>query len=258
VISISYSYCGQVSTFFSETLAALFSQAALQGQSVFVSSGDAGAAGLTNNGFGCTPASSASVSEMSAEPDVTSAGGTQFQPLYNSAGQDTSTVEDGLESAWNEDDIVENDQIVGATGGGMSAIFTRPSWQDGTGLMGSMRMIPDVALGSSGSQPGFYIVTMSNGKNVLDIVAGTSIAAPSWAGYTRLIAKASGSSRLGLMNPRLYELGAMGSESGLIDVINGNNSFNGVAGYFAGIGYDMTTGWGSPDMAVLLKSYTAE
>jgi subtilase family serine protease len=255
VISISYAYCGQPGSFFTETLGSLFSQAALQGQTVFVSSGDAGAAGLAPNGFGCSSGDSVNVSEMSAEPDVTSVGGTQFEPLYNAAGEDISTVEDGLDSAWNEND----GRFLGATGGGISAVFTRPSWQNGIGVpSGSMRMIPDVALGASGSEPGYYIVTISGRKNLLEVVAGTSIAAPLWAGYTRLIAKASHGSRLGLMNPRLYELGNMGSESGLIDVVVGNNTFHGVTGYFAGPGYDMTTGWGSPDMSILLQSYTAK
>ncbi len=253
VISISYEYCGMDPSFYSATLGYLFSQAAMQGQTVFVSSGDEGAAGLVSEGAGCVVGATANVSEISAEPDVTSVGGTQFNPLYNSAGKEISTVADGLESAWNE-----RDQIVGATGGGASQIFSRPGWQTGTGAAGNMRVIPDVALGASGSEPGYYVVAMSGRKNGLEIVAGTSISSPSWAGFTRLIAKASGSSRLGLMNPRLYELGNMGSESGLMDVIGGDNTFNYVGGYEAVTGYDMSTGWGSPDMSILLNTYLAK
>ena len=76
-----------------------------------------------------------------------------------------------------------------------------------------MRRVPDVALGASGSAPGFYIVAFVNGENQLGLVAGTSIGSPTWAGYSRLIAKVLGNKgRLGPINPRLYQLGAIGSE----------------------------------------------
>ena len=52
------------------------------------------------------------------------------------------------------------------------------------------------------------------------------------------------------MNPRIYQLGALGdaSKSGLRDVLSGSNGFNGVPGFSAGAGFDLTTGWGSPDV----------
>lgn len=252
VISISYGYCGQPASFYTETLGQIFTQAALQRQTVFVSSGDEGAAGLVLEGDQCVVGRSPHVSEMSADPDVTSVGGTQFNPQYNSAGRNISGVLNGLDSAWDE-----NDQFQGATGGGTSAVFPRPSWQTGAGVpAGTMRLVPDVALGASGSAPGFYIVAFVNGENQLGLVAGTSIGSPTWAGYSRLIAKVLGNKgRLGPINPRLYQLGAIGSESGLIDVVGGNNTFNFVAGFTAGTGYDMATGWGSPDMAAMLNSF---
>ncbi len=258
VISISFNYCGMPAGFYNGTLDAIFQQAASQKQSVFVGSGDEGAAGLVLGRLKrvkeCVTANSFHVSEMSADPNVTSVGGTQFNPLYNSSHEDISTVLDGLESAWNEEDS----DFQGATGGGISTVFPRPSWQTGIGVpAGTMRMVPDVALGASGRSPGYYIVAFYGGANRLGLISGTSLSSPSWAGLTRLIAKASNTSRLGPMNPRLYELGNMGSESGLIDVTAGWNGFNGVYGYFAnlGPGYDMTTGWGSPAMSTLVVTY---
>ncbi len=250
-ISISFGYCGASSTFFSVTLDQIFTQATTEGQTVFVSSGDTGAAGLIIIGSQCVPGNSLNVSEMCADPGVTCVGGTQFNPDYNSLNKDTSTVHDGLDSAWNEFGT-------GATGGGVSTVFARPSWQTGSGVPnGTKRLVPDVALGAALDSPGYYVVAFFQGANRLALIGGTSLSSPAWAGYSRLIAQVLGSGRLGLMNPQLYNLGNMGSASGLIDVIAGNNSFNGVGGYLTGIGYDLATGWGSPDMSTTLISYLA-
>ena len=52
MISISYGFCGVSSSFMKNTLDPIFLQAAAQGQSVFVSSGDQGAAGIGLNASG--------------------------------------------------------------------------------------------------------------------------------------------------------------------------------------------------------------
>jgi hypothetical protein len=77
-----------------------------------------------------------------------------------------------------------------------------------------------------------------------------------WAGVSRLIAQAQGVTRLGNINSRLYELGNLQSaSSGLHDVTAGNNANNGIPGYSAGVGYDLVTGWGSPDIAKLVAAF---
>jgi len=53
---------------------------------------------------------------------------------------------------------------------------------------------------------------------------------------------------LGLLNLRLYLLRGMGFH----DVTAGNNSLHGVPGYNATTGWDLATGWGSPDVSALL------
>jgi subtilase family serine protease len=255
-ISISYAYCGEPSGFYSSTLHPIFSQAAAQGQSVFVSSGDEGAAGIMSGIGGCIPGNTQSVSEMCADPNVTCVGGTQFDPNYDSKARNTSRVTDTNDSpaAWNEAGI-------GATGGGISSIFAIPSWQSGAGIGGTMRVVPDVSLGAAVYYPGYFVVAFVNGKNQVKVYGGTSLSSPAWAGYSRLIAQVYGGSpmgRLGTMNPRLYDIGySLGSDSGLIDITAGNNDFNGVTGYPAGVGYDMATGWGSPDMTAMLIAYLA-
>ncbi len=258
VISISYGYCGASAGFYSSTLDGYFSQAAAQGQSVFVSSGDDGAAGLVFDTFTgkCVSGNTPNVSEMCADPNVTCVGGTQFDPNYDSKARNTSRVTDTNDSpeAWNESGI-------GATGGGISSIFAIPSWQSGAGIGGTMRVVPDISLGAALDHPGYYVVAFVNGKNLVGTVGGTSLSSPVWAGYSRLIAQVYGGSpsgRLGAMNPRLYDIGySYGSDSGLIDITAGNNDFNGVTGYDAGVGYDLATGWGSPDMTAMLISYLA-
>jgi subtilase family serine protease len=243
-LSISFGYCGAPPSFFTGTLDPIFSEAAAQGQSVFVSSGDQGAAGVV---AGCAVGTSPNVNEMCADPNVTCVGGTEFFPSYDSKNRDISTIHDVTESAW--------DDSSGATGGGESVVFARPSYQVGPGVPpGVMRLVPDVSLGASPSGPGFYIVVFE-GRLGIGKFGGTSLSSPAWAGYSRIIAGVAMQPKLGPFNPMLYTLGAMGSSSGLIDVISGNNAFGVVPGFFAGAGYDETTGWGSPDMTATLVSF---
>jgi len=247
-LSISFGYCGEPSSFFTGTLAPIFSLATTQGQSVFVSSGDQGAAGIVSNGSKCVVGTSQNINELCANPDVTCVGGTEFFPSYDPKNRDTSTVHTALEAAWGDG--------VGATGGGESVVFTtRPSYQLGLGLPGTNRLVPDVSLGASEANPGFYIVVFYKGALRIGKVGGTSLSSPAWAGYSRIIAGVANKAKLGPFNQTLYTLGAMGSSSGLIDVISGNNSFNGVFGFSAGPGYDETSGWGSPDMTETLFSF---
>jgi subtilase family serine protease len=242
-VSISFGYCAPSGSLLN-ALHATFNQAATQGQSVFISSGDQGAAGLTT---GCAVATIQTVNEMCADPNVTCVGGTQFIPSYDSKGKDTSTLHTVLEQVWNDSS--------GASGGGVSTFFSRPAYQVGTGVpAGSMRLVPDVSLGASPNFPGFYIVGFFQGKNQLGTVGGTSLSSPAWAGYSRLIAKTADDAKLGSLNPQIYKIGNMGSSAGLVDVLTGNNTFHFVSGFAAGPGYDEATGWGSPDMSLALVS----
>ena len=138
-ISISFIYCSSSSSFFTG-LDTLFAQAASQGQSVFISSGDWGAAGLAYNAANnsCAIGTTLNASEMAASPHVTGVGGTTFSPQYDSSGNDISVVgvaPGGIESGWN------------GSGGGASKIFAKPVWQSGTGVPNdSARDVPDVAM----------------------------------------------------------------------------------------------------------------
>jgi subtilase family serine protease len=113
-ISISFGYCGAGASFFTSTLDPLFAQAASQGQSVFIATGDSGAAGdvLDPTTNSCVPGTTPNVSEMAADPNVTAAGGTQFTPNYDASNNDIGNVP---ESVW--------DDGSGAGGGGESLRF---------------------------------------------------------------------------------------------------------------------------------------
>lgn len=85
-ITVSYGLCSDDVSFY-QWWDGSAAQAAAQGQSVFVSSGDYGAAGLVFDPYsGCVPATSRGVSELAATPNATAVGGTEFSPNYDSSG----------------------------------------------------------------------------------------------------------------------------------------------------------------------------
>lgn len=144
-ISISYGYRGGSSPFYTSTLDGYFSQAAADGQSIFVSTGDQGAAELVLSGSSCATGTSLNVSEMAADTYVTAVGGTQFYPNYSSTGSDIGSV---AESVW--------DDPSGAGGGGKSKYFSKPSYQNGGTPNDGARDLPDVSNAASPYYPGFY------------------------------------------------------------------------------------------------------
>ena len=250
-ISISYIYCGESVSFFTG-LDTLFAQAATQGQSVFIASGDWGAAGLqydSSNGT-CVTGTMRNPSEMAASPHVTAVGGTTFTPQYN-LGNDISVVgvvPGGIESGWD------------ASGGGVSQIFlTKPTWQTGPGVPAdNARDIPDVAM--IAWAPYVFIGADNSGTAIIQCCwGGTSLSSPLWAGYSRVLAVASDNTRLGLLNPMIYNVANAGlpEDGGIEDVLSGNNTDNGVTGYAAGPGYDQITGWGSVDMGEFATAFAS-
>jgi kumamolisin len=238
-ISFTFVFCDAAPAFYTQTLDQAFKQAATQGQSIFSASGDFGPATAVVSGNTCVAGSTRGVNELAANPLVTAVGGTQFVPNYDSQGNDIGNVP---ESVWSDG--------TGASGGGTSALFGKPSYQNSVTLNDGVRDVPDVAAAASKTEPGFFWVDDRSGVPAeMCCIGGTSIATPVWAGISKLIAELAGT-RLGNMNPVIYQLGASGnaSTSGLRDVISGNNGFNGVSGFNAGAGYDLATGWGSPDV----------
>jgi subtilase family serine protease len=245
VISVSYGLCGVSASYMTGVVDPILAQAAAQGQSVFISAGDQGAAGITLNSSAnqCVIGSTRSVNEMSADPNVTSVGGTQFNPTWAGANDQGYATE----NVWND--------AAGASGGGVSQVFSKPSWQTGPGVPSDgHRDVPDIALIASPYSPGVFFA--DNGQ-VVCCIGGTSLSAPLWAGFTTVIGQIT-DSRLGNLDPIIYQLAnSEYSTAGFHDITTGNNNYNGVTGYNAGPGFDLASGWGSIDFNIFANAVKA-
>ena len=121
----------------------------------------------------------------------------------------------------------------------ISQVFAKPSWQ--YSLSYPRRAVPDVA---AVGDPQTGVIIILDGQQ--EEVGGTSASTPIWAGLMALVNQGrlqAGSPSLGLLPPRLYQLAGTAN---LRDVTKGSNG-----GHKAGIGYDLTTGLGSPVMSQL-------
>lgn len=221
VISISYGLCEPAAgIILTEFLHDLYARAVLQGQTVVVASGDAGATD-------CAPVSPVvAVNALASSPHVVAVGGTALDPLFDEAGRATGR---GGEWAWQDE--------FGAGGGGVSALFGPPGFQAGLGFRAG-RALPDLALAASPTMPGYAMV---RGGDSLAI-GGTSAGAPVMAGFLALAIGMRGET-LGSVLPSLYEIAALDSSSAtgaFHDVLDGTNGFP------AASGFDLATGWGTP------------
>jgi kumamolisin len=130
-------------------------------------------------------------------------------------------------------EVVWNDQPQGgATGGGYSTVFPRPSWQANLSGPSDGRGVPDVA-GDASPETGYKILV--DGKAM--VIGGTSAVAPLWAGLIAVANQQNGQPA-GFLQPVLY---AAKSKGAFHDITSGNNG-----NCSAGPGWDACTGLGSP------------
>jgi pseudomonalisin len=238
-VTMSFGSCERLDSADLSLFGNLYAQAAAQGQAVLVSTGDDGA-------DGCQDGRGRSVNVLSSDQNVTAIGGTALDPGFDATGDATAYVS---ETVWND--------AVGASGGGASTLVAKPRYQDAPGVPSDgVRDQPDVALLASPSDAGYVAVI----EGAITIIGGTSAAAPSWAGIVALLNHALHAEGLGPLNVTLYALGRQqyaGNGAAVFhDVTRGNNSFNRVLGYTAGVGYDLCSGLGTPDVAVLAQALT--
>lgn len=209
----------------------IFQQMAAQGQSLFAASGDSGA---YDNG------STLSVDDPSSQPYVVGVGGTQLVVNYGGSYNHETTWNNGSISA-------------GAGGGGVSAFWSTPSWQQGIGSCASstMRNVPDVSLDAD-PYTGYAIYY----NNAWTIYGGTSCAAPLWSAFAALVnqqRQAAGETLLGFADPAIYQAGAANAAADFHDIADGSTNL-----YYAAVGgCDDATGWGSFNGANLLADLTA-
>lgn len=259
VISVSFSLCGGSSSFYTTTIGNIITQAQIQGQTILVSAGDDGAAGAVFNGASCVAGTTKNVNELASNPFIASVGGTAFN-----AGSFTSHT---TERAWNDSDDPNGSFAGGgATGGGASIYFSKPTYQNGLTPNDNARDQPDVAFVASPNYPGAFVyqdpttvgtnncLQTSTGA-CLQVYGGTSLAAAAWAGVVDLLVQKSGAN-VGSINSQVYQSASAGqSAAGFYDITAGDNNFNGVAGFTAQAGYDQVTGWGTIDINNFVNAF---
>jgi subtilase family serine protease len=188
-----------------------------------------------------------------SDPLVTAVGGTRLR--LTAQGRRLSP-----DSAWNESGRAVVARYAGALpwagGGGRSAFFTRPAYQDPVrGVVGNHRGIPDVALSASFSGASLTFESFTGAPGTWKPAAGTSVATPYFAAMIAIADQAL-HTRLGLINPLLYRL-EQERAAGIIPVTQGSNTVRfiqdgksvTVGGYRARAGYNLVTGVGTIDAA---------
>jgi subtilase family serine protease len=239
VVSTSWGTCESVEgVSAAEAENTLFQEAATQGQTVFAAAGDSGAQDC--GGSSRTQA----VDDPASQPYVTGIGGTS---LPSSAG--------GGETVWNDG------SPYGAGGGGVSTLWPRPSYQASAAKSqtsttcgpggDTCREVPD-ASADADEDTGYVIYY----KGTWQTTGGTSGAAPTWASLAALAdaSPACDKAHVGFVNPILYQAAASSYSSYFNDVTSGNNAYDGVSGFYAGTGYDMASGLGTPKGAAVASA----
>ena len=267
-----------------------FLEAAVQGMSLFASSGDSGAYDI-NSSFNQPVLNALTVDEPAADPAITAAGGTTT-PVTLQAAAEAPLLTVSTEQVWGWDYI--QDYLVGlfgpsfqdalfptGGGGGVSTFWAVPSYQsrthgirvteggqqivydDGSGSGPQVlldlpagfagRNLPDVSLDADPFS-GFILYSTEDG-GLIQGYGGTSFVAPQLNGVSALLAQAEGG-RIGLWNPMLYRFksaSANGAASPVRDIVAGDNW------YYAGTpGYEPGAGLGVLDVANLAAAIARE
>jgi subtilase family serine protease len=212
------------------TLDPYFEKMSAQGQNFFAASGDSSTWSRRNEAW---PADDA---------NIVSVGGTDLTTA--SAGGAWKS-----ETAWVD------------SGGGISPDnIAIPAYQKLAGVINSsnkgsttLRNGPDVSANANFT---FYVCADQTTCTANDY-GGTSFAAPMWAGYIALVnqqLKTNGFSTIGFINPDLYSFGVSSSyNTDFHDITSGKSG-----SYSAVAGYDLVTGWGSPNGQGLINALVAE
>lgn len=257
-----------------------FRDATAVGIPVFVSTGDQGSGSLRgelSNQMEVTLFSkSAHAGYPATSPYAIAVGGTM---LYGENGAISKEI------VWNELGELQQGQYYfgGATGGGVSDRYTTvPSYQSNAGIKVQSannpavtgRSVPDIA-GNAGVTTGYLVSQPPASQLPIAPVGGTSAAAPMWAALMACVREAldtkfNGKVPVFFFNDFAY---ANGKTSAFRDIVGGrqftydanldpvpgafipvgNNRSTQVDGYSAAQGYDLCTGWGSPNGNELLK-----
>ncbi|MFI6598290.1 S8 family serine peptidase [Nonomuraea sp. NPDC050536] len=175
-----------------------------------------------------------SVDWPASDPLVTAVGGTRLE--LDDAGKRLKP-----DTVWSDDG--------GASGGGLSSVFTRPAYQHTVAAVATgRRAVPDVSLSAAGDRSTMAYLTDDKAASWWPVY-GTSLATPMFAGVVALAAQHAGK-RLGSINPALYDL-ANAHNAGIVDITTGTN---GKHGHPARPGYDLASGLGTVNAATLVPA----
>lgn len=210
----------------------IFLQMAALGQSFFNATGD------TDAFVGAVPFPSDST-------NITQVGATTLTTASSGGAYVSETV-------WNAGSGI-------GTSGGSSTVYRIPGYQVGVSMASNqgsttMRNVPDVAI--VGDR---VFVVIDNGT--WGSASGASCAAPLWASFCALVneqAATNGMPPVGFLNPALYALGKGANYNSVFhDITTGNNfSPSSPSKYSATTGYDLCTGWGTPNGTNLIAALT--
>ena len=218
IVNYSWGSCEpQVTAQHQSDMTTVMARAVAQGVNITVASGDSGSDSCGDN--------TNKADWPAASPYVIAVGGTSFS-------FDGTTLS---ETGWN------------GSGGGISALWNLPTWQQNLGSPYTKRSYPDVAFNAD-PNTGEAIYTGQPAQ--WQVIGGTSMAAPQWAGFLALLANArqkAGKSDIGFLSPFFYAMSSSTYASTMNDVTSGNNGL-----YNAGTGWDAVTGWGSMQASALL------
>jgi kumamolisin len=208
------------------TLDPYFEKMAAQGQNFFAASGDSSTWSSSNEAW---PADDANVVSVGGTDLVTASAGGAWKS----------------ETAWVD------------SGGGISPDgIAIPSWQKLSGVITStnkgsttLRNGPDVSANAN-----FTFYTCADQEACLaNEYGGTSFATPMWAGYIALVNQQlanNGDTPIGFINPTIYAQNVTSAyATDFHDVTSGTSG-----SYSATTGYDLVTGWGSPNGTGLINA----
>ena len=149
----------------------------------------------------------------------------------------------GTRLTLNSSSIVLSETAWTGSGGGISIKYPKQTWQ--SSLSGSGRLVPDVSAAAD-PQTGAYVVLAGSVYQI----GGTSWSAPVWAGICALINDArtkANKTRIGFLPPLIYTLIR---STRFRDITSGRNG-----DYSAGVGYDLVTGIGTPNIRNLITYF---
>jgi subtilase family serine protease len=215
-----------------------YMQMAAQGQTYFEAAGDDGAY-------------YSGIADWADDPNITLVGGTTLSTT-GPAGAWTS------ETVWNW-----YSQGIGTGVGGGGINFNNvpiPGYQQGisTNLnqgSATLRNVPDVAL----TADDVYVYYNKGNFDANEYFGGTSCAAPLWAGFIALVnqqAANNGERTVGFLNLAIYPIGKGPNYANCFhDITTGNNTNTTVGNEWSATnGYDLCTGWGTPNGQNLINA----